>query len=308
MAHVKNFIRGLASLRVAIPLLVVVTAVTVAGSLFPKPELFRSPWYLGLLGALGLSLLLVTITHIPSIRRRKGRKALIGVITTHAGILVLIAAAIHAELYAERWNFRAIEGEVTVVPGMPWLVELVAMEVEAYDPSQFIVKDPASLPNKRQDSHFRLYREGNMVADVTVAPGRPARLEGFTLLPAIKDLGWVFELIVDDHLGRERTMLFKPWAPSVGIAGDTEFMAHLNPNSEEQSVQIFTMVEGRPQLLGEMKIGQGLTIGGVEARFASARRYTGVVLYNRPHMPLLVAGSLLMLAGLLWHFYYRYRD
>ena len=52
----KTF-RLLASLKVAIPLLVALTAVTVVGSLFPTPDLFRTNWYLALLGVLGLPLL-----------------------------------------------------------------------------------------------------------------------------------------------------------------------------------------------------------------------------------------------------------
>ncbi|NCF25520.1 MAG: hypothetical protein GWP60_13375 [Gammaproteobacteria bacterium] len=40
--------RLLASLKVAIPLLVLLTGVTIVGSLFPAPELFRTKWYLGL--------------------------------------------------------------------------------------------------------------------------------------------------------------------------------------------------------------------------------------------------------------------
>ena len=47
--------RLLASLKVAIPLLVVLTGVTIVISLYPTPELFASKWYLGLLGLLGLS-------------------------------------------------------------------------------------------------------------------------------------------------------------------------------------------------------------------------------------------------------------
>jgi cytochrome c biogenesis protein ResB len=84
----------LASVKVAIPLLVVLTVATIVGSLFPSPELFRSVWYLGLLGLLGLSLLFITILHVPSILKKKGRNALIGVVTTHLGILIVIAGII----------------------------------------------------------------------------------------------------------------------------------------------------------------------------------------------------------------------
>ena len=81
ISRLKKSIRLLASLKIAIPLLVLLTAVTVIGSLFPNPDLFSTWWYLSLLGLQGVSLLLVTIQHIPAILKKKGRNALIGVIT-----------------------------------------------------------------------------------------------------------------------------------------------------------------------------------------------------------------------------------
>jgi uncharacterized membrane protein YobD (UPF0266 family) len=51
--------RLLASLKVAIPLLVVLIVVTIVISLFPTPDLFMTKWYLGLLGLLGISLLFI---------------------------------------------------------------------------------------------------------------------------------------------------------------------------------------------------------------------------------------------------------
>jgi cytochrome c biogenesis protein ResB len=61
----KKVFKTLASLKVAIPLLVLLTVVTVVGSFFPTPDMFRTTWYLGLLGLLGLSLLLITVQHAP---------------------------------------------------------------------------------------------------------------------------------------------------------------------------------------------------------------------------------------------------
>jgi cytochrome c biogenesis protein ResB len=116
--------RLLASLKVAIPLLVILVGVTIVISLFPTPELFASKWYLGLLGMLGLSLLLITIQHAPMILKRKGRNALIGVITTHLGILVVIAGIIYGGYTGFRHNIKLIEGEVAIVPGLPFVIQL----------------------------------------------------------------------------------------------------------------------------------------------------------------------------------------
>jgi hypothetical protein len=87
----RRVIRLLASLKVAIPLLVLLTVVTIVGSLFPDPDIFRSWWYLSLLGAQG-----------PSILKRKGRNALLGVIATHLGILVIIAGIIYGGFAGQR--------------------------------------------------------------------------------------------------------------------------------------------------------------------------------------------------------------
>jgi cytochrome c biogenesis protein ResB len=119
--------RLLASLKVAIPLLVILVGVTIVISLFPTPELFASKWYLGLLGMLGLSLLLITIQHAPMILKRKGRNALIGVITTHLGILVVIAGIIYGGYTGFRHNIKLIEGEVAIVPGLPFVIQLVRL-------------------------------------------------------------------------------------------------------------------------------------------------------------------------------------
>ena len=79
--------------------------------------MFRTKWYLGLLGLLGLSLLLITILHAPLILKRKGRNAMIGVIATHVGILVIIVGVIYGGYSGFRHQVRLIEGQVTNRPG-----------------------------------------------------------------------------------------------------------------------------------------------------------------------------------------------
>ena len=91
--------------------------VTIGGSLLPEPDLFKTWWYLGLLGLNGISLLFITILHIPMILERKGRNALIGVVVTHAGILILIVGAIYGGTSGFRHEVKAIEDEMTIVPG-----------------------------------------------------------------------------------------------------------------------------------------------------------------------------------------------
>ena len=141
-------LRLLASLKVAIPLLVVLTVATVVISLFPTPEMFSSYWYLGLLGLLGVSLLLITIQHAPLILRKKGRNAMIGVIATHLGILVVIAGIIYGGFLGFRHQLRLVEGEVTVIPGLPFVIRLDGIEIEEYRQEEFPRMNLAALPKK----------------------------------------------------------------------------------------------------------------------------------------------------------------
>ena len=62
------------------------------------------------------------------------------------------------------------------------------------------------------------------------------------------------------------------------------------------------------RVLGEVAPGRTLEIDDHTIRLGDFKRYTGITVYNRPHMPLLVTGFILMLAGLIWHFYHRHRD
>jgi hypothetical protein len=285
--------RPLASLKVAIPLLVILTGVTIVISLFPTPELFASKWYLGLLGVLGFSLLLITIQHAPMILKRKGRNALIGVITTHLGILVVIAGIIYGGYTGFRHNIKLIEGEVAIVPGLPFVIQLDELVIEEYNPSDF----PRLL-----------LRGGKAWRSVTAAPGRPARVDGITLLPAITDLGWYFDLVVIDPLGREKTIPVRPWEPPLINLGERQVMTHAAMSGETAKADLFTK-EGEDLVsLGSATADEPLELEGYEISVGPVRRYTGMQVYNRPQEPILIWGSVLMFAGLVWHFYFRHRD
>jgi len=301
-------LRALASLKVAIPLIVLLALATIAGSLFPEPDLFRSWWYQGLLGLLGLSLLLITILHVPHLARRRGRNAMIGVLATHAGILVLIAGAIYGNLAGERYAVRAVEQEMTVVPGLPFVIRLEELMIEAYPPETWAHVRPDMVPLKRQDSRIALYRSGQPWIEAVAAPGLPIRAGGFTLLPSLADFGEVFELIVTDPLGREKTHLIRPWAPPLVDAGEVRVMAHATPGGDLVSAQLFTMEDGELKPLGTVGAGADFEVNGHSFRFGAVKHWTGLAVYNRPHAPLLVAGCLLMFLGLVWHFYFRHRD
>jgi hypothetical protein len=306
MDWLKKLFHLLASLKLAIPLLVILTAVTIVGSLYPTPDLFWSRLYLGLLGLLGLSLLLITILHAPKILQRKGRNALLGVITTHLGILVLIAGIIYGGFTGFRHEIKLIEGEVEILQDVPFLIRLDGLHIEEYREDDFPREDLASLPKKVQDSHITLLKGGQPWLQGIAAPGRPWRVDGITLLPAISDVGWYFELVVVDGLGRERTIPVRPWSPPLILAGETRLMTHSVVTGESPTADFFTIEDDVMKPLGTISKEQPLVIDGNTITLGPVKRYTAMQVYNRPQEPVLVAG--MMFLGLVWHFYFRHRD
>ena len=304
----KKAFRLLASLKVAIPLLILLTIVTIIGSLFPTPDLFRTNWYLGLLGLLGVSLLFITIQHAPLILKRKGRNAMIGVIATHLGILVVIAGVIYGGYSGFRHEIKLIEGEITIVPELPFVIRLDGMTVEDYRQEDFPRLNLAALPKKTQDSRITLLKNGEPWLSTVVAPGKPVVVDGITLLPAINDLGWYFEIIVVDPSGREQVIPVRPWAPPLIKIGDTRLMTHSVVTGESPRADFFTIEDDEMIALGVASTEQPLVIDRNSLSIGSIRRYTGMQVYNRPQEPILVGGSVLMFAGLVWHFYFRHRD
>jgi cytochrome c biogenesis protein ResB len=295
-------------LKVAIPLLVLLTAVTIIGSLFPEPDIFRSWWYLGLLGLLAVSLLFITILHIPSILKRKGRNALIGVITTHLGILILIAGVIYGGFSGFRHKIKLIEGEITVVPGLPFVIQLDELLIEEYRQEDFPRINLGALPKKKQECRITLLKNGKPWLSTVAAPGSPAIVDGITLLPAINETGWYFELIAIDPQKREKTIPVRPWAPPLIKLGSRNIMSHSIVTRETQEAEIFTIEDDKMTSLGFVSREKPLVVDGYSLSLGPVKRYTGMQVYNRPQEPLLVLGSVLMFSGLVWHFYFRHRE
>lgn len=306
--QIKKSLRFLASLKLAIPLLVVTIITTIIGSLFPDPEIFKTWWYITLLGMLGVSLLLITILHIPSLKKRKGRQAMIGVVTVHTGILILIAGAMYGGLSGFRYTVKAIEDEMTIVPGLPFVLHLDELLIEDYPEETFAHLNLELLPRKVQDSRISVFRSGEFLEQVVAAPGAPANVEGITILPSIADIGWYFELVITNPQGNENIVPVRPWAPPLIKLGPVEMMAHSLQEEGLHSAQVFTIADEQMKVLGIVAEGQDLVLNGHTVSLGVFKRYTGLAIYHRPQMPLLALGCLLMLIGLVWHFYFRYRD
>jgi len=305
---IKNVFSFFSSLKTAIPLLVITIVVTIGGSLLPQPDLFRTWWYLGLLGLNGVSLLFITIQHIPMILERKGRNALIGVVVTHMGILILIAAVIYGGMSGFRHEVKAIEDEMTIVPGLPFVIHLDKLEIEEYPQDILKLLNSDSTLKKKQDSHLSLIKNGEKWLEFIARPGTPVQVDGITILPAFSEIGWCFDLIITTPGGIEKTISVRPWAPPIFSVGSTPVMAHSLMDTGVLTAQVFTMVDEQMIPLGTVSRGQALEIDGNSVSLGAVKRYTGLHIYNRPHGPLLVIGCLAMLFGLVWHFYHRHRD
>lgn len=260
------------------------------------------------MGLNGVSLLFITILHIPLILARKGRNALIGVVVTHAGILILIVGVIYGGTSGFRYEVKAIEDEMTVVPGLPFVIHLDRLVIEEYAAETVAHLDPKIVPKKKQESHLTLFKNGKAWFEAAAAPAIPVKVDGITILPAFKDIGWYFELIVSDPLGRPKTIPVKPWQPPIFNVGKTPVMAHSLMEADGLSAQVLTMVDEQMTPLGVVSRVNTLEIDGHSIALGNVKRYTGLIIYNRPHTPILVVGCLAMLFGLVWHFYFRHRS
>ena len=142
-----------------------------------------------------------------------------------------------------------------VVPGLPFVIRLDELIVEEYAPEAFAHVDADLVPRKRQDSRLTLFRQGERWQETVVAPGRPARVDGITILPSINDIGWYFELVLTDPTGRQRTIPVRPWDPPLITVGNAPIMAHSLLEAGGMTAQVFTQEAGRMVTLGT--VGDG---------------------------------------------------
>ena len=108
-------LRALASLKLAIVLLVMLGAVLAWATLLEASRgrenaqwyVYTSPWFLILLGLLGLNILASTLVRLP------WKKHQTGFVLAHAGLLVLLAGAVQSFLYGIEGQVVLQEGEQT---------------------------------------------------------------------------------------------------------------------------------------------------------------------------------------------------
>ena len=100
----------------------------------------------------------------------------------------------------------------------------------------------------------------------------------------------------------------RPWAPPLINVGGRQMMTHSVMDGDNPQAEIFSIENDAMVSIGTLNRDQGLEVDGHQLGLGPVKRYTGLQVYNRPQGPVLVAGSVLMFLGLVWHFYFRHRD
>jgi hypothetical protein len=332
----RKMINGLSSVAFAIPLLVLIAIASILGGLIPQgknvklisdaPEwvrdinvylqlndIFHSWWYVLLLALLILSLLVVTIKRVPAVWRQKGRGAAIGILLAHVGVLLIIGGSIYGGAAGFRYYTRLIEGDVTVMPALPFVIKLDKFLMEYHQAETYAKDMQTELSSiKRQDSELSFLRHGNSFFEATTAPGNPVEVQGIKFLPSHTDTGWVFTLVVRNPRGREKVVPVMPWAPELiqlGLTTQHVFAHKVSRLGTEQrrfdtvtkpdTVEVF-MIEnnGAPQSMGFASEEAPLTISGYTISPWNIRPYTGLHVYRRPGNFFLIAGIICLVIGL----------
>jgi cytochrome c biogenesis protein ResB len=337
MNMLKRGFSGLASVTLAIPLLVLIAAATILGTAIPQgrnvalassmPEwvrglnatlqlndIFHSWWYLSLLALLGLSLLAITIKRVPVVWQQRGRGIAVGILLAHIGVLIFLGGAIYSGSSGFRYYTQLIEGDVKVLPALPFVIKFDRFDLEYYP--AVVSADGATGPRiaRRQESTLTLFKHGSVFQQIKTAPGKPVQVRGVTLLPDQSNIGWAFSLVLRYPNDREKVISILPWAPeliSLGVSKQ-RLLAHKVTYSEAaqgetdevvkpDQVEVFLLDQesGESRSLGFTSEAAPLIVNGYTVTPWNIRPYTGMHIYQRQGMPLVISGIVCLMAGLL---------
>jgi ResB-like family protein len=337
MNMLKRGFNGLASVTLAVPLLILIAVATILGTAIPQgrnvalassiPEwlrgfnvylqlndIFHSWWYLSLLALLGLSLLAITIKRVPSVWRRRGGGIATGILLAHAGALIFLGGAIYSGSSGFRYYTQLVEGDVKVLPALPFVIKFDRFDLEYYPVDASTDATTSPRVARRQESTLSLFKHGSTFEQVTTAPGQPANVRGVTLLPDQTNIGWAFSLVLRNPNDREKVIPILPWAPeliSLGVSKQ-RLLAHKVTTSEAaqgetdevvkpDQVEVFLLDQesGESQSLGFSSETNPLSVNGYTITPWNVRPYTGMHIYQRQGMPLVISGIVCLMAGLL---------
>jgi hypothetical protein len=340
----QNIIRRgfnlLASVRLAIPLLVLIAAASIAGSLIPQgrnvrlaeevpswvqqfnayfqlTDIFHSWWYITLLGLLGGCLLAITLKRLPTVWRQQGKGAGAGILLAHLGILMILGGMMYGGFSGFRYYAHLIEGEVTVLPPLPFVIKLDRFDLRYFDPDTFRHWGPNVRLPEKQESNFTLLHHGKPFLQAKAAPGRPVVARGVTILPSEKDVGWAFTLVIHAPNGHEKVIPIRPWNPpliTLGFGNTTRILAHrlsydesapqgADGSQHPTTTEIIQLSpDGTTRSLGFAQEGTPLDYYSWKFSVERIRPYTGLHVYRRPEKPFLIGGLATLLVGLTWFF------
>ena len=337
MNMLRSGLNGLASVALAIPLLVLIAAATILGTVIPQGknvalesslpgwvhglnatlqlnDIFHSWWYLSLLALLGISLLAITIKRVPAVWRQRGGGIATGILLAHAGVLIFLGGAIYSGSTGFRYYTKLIEGDVKVLPALPFVIRFDHFDFEYYPGDASTDEETSPRIAKRQDSTLSLIRHGKVFQQITTAPGRPVKVRGVTLLPDQINIGWAFSLVLRYPNDREKVIPILPWAPELVRLGvsNQRLLAHKVTYSEAalsdtdeaikpDQVEVFLLDEesGESRSLGFASEETPLTVNGHTITPWNIRPYTGIHIYQRQGMPLVISGIVCLVLGLL---------
>jgi hypothetical protein len=280
-------------------------------------DIFHSRWYIALLGLLSLCLVAITVKRLPTVWRQRGLGAGLGILLAHLGILTIIGGAIYGGVSGFRYYARLIEGEVTVLPALPFVIKLDRLSVKFYPEETFRHLGPDIRLAERQESAFTLLHHGSPFLRATASPGRPVVARGVTLLPSEKDLGRAFTLVILAPNGLEKVIPIRPWAPpliTLGFGNQTRILAHRlvfdesahqgaeGPRRPTATEIIQLKQDGSSRSLGFASDTNPLKYGEWSFSVERIQPYTGIHVYSRPEKPFLIAGFVILMVGLLWFF------
>ena len=322
---------ALGSFTVGIPLLALIAAASLLGwmtpqgqnvellaaapqwlhgldSYLPLNDIFHSGWFVLLLALLSLNLAAGAIRRVPAAWRQ--RTAGIGSLFLHGGALLILAGAIYNGSGGFRYYTRIVEGEVTVLPQVPFVVRLDRLELE-YVPADPPNAGVSRSPSSGQEAVLTLLQNDQVVGQITARAGHSINAEGTGLLPSATDSGWAFTLIIRDPGGREKVVPVNPWAPPLTRLGLTRqhvfadrvariaatgngSTPHRRPNAAE-----ILLVEdnGERQSLGLATETAPVSASGYMVSVWRIRPYAGLYVYRRPGLAPMIAGMICLLAA-----------
>jgi hypothetical protein len=328
-----------ASVKLAIPLLVLIAIASIVGSLIPQgrniqlaegaPEwirslnaylqlndIFHSWWFVLLVSVLGLSLIAITVKRIPIVLRQRGLGVGLGILLAHVGILLVIGGAMYGGMSGFRYYTHLIEKDVSVLPSLPFVIKLDRLDLKYYSSETFRHRGPDFRGAEKQESAITLLYHGNPFLKTTAAPGRPVVARGVKLLPAERDVGWVFDLVLSAG-GGDKVVPIRPWSPplvTLGFGNPNRILVHrLTPHGPgDQEVEegrgalatevVLLQADGTVRSLGFASQTEPLKFGAWTFTVTNIRRYTGLHVYSRPEQPFLIAGIVVLITGLLGYF------